>query len=316
LAANEIADEKVTKAATVKVLTIFITGNPHLSGCMIASISDSSNKFIIKIISKFGFPKECTPSDNLKTTGTNLNLGSGGRMDTNNFIAQILVNHFIGTLAFILIGYFLSRLLKRNDIADILWGLGFLLIAVINFSLLNTPSFRAKVTLLLVMAWSLRLAFYLGIRNLSKSEEDPRYQNWRREWGSKEPINAFLRVFCLQGLLLFAISLPLGWAMNNEQRELSLIELVGVIIFSFGFIFELVADSELYFFKKLNRGKILDKGTWSLSRHPNYFGEILVWWGFFFIALPASKGLATLISPLMITFLLLKISGIPMLEKF
>jgi uncharacterized membrane protein len=103
--------------------------------------------------------------------------------------------------------------------------------------------------------------------------------------------------------------------MNNEQRELSLIELVGVIIFSFGFIFELVADSELYFFKKLNRGKILDKGTWSLSRHPNYFGEILVWWGFFFIALPASKGLATLISPLMITFLLLKISGIPMLEK-
>ncbi|MDC0255845.1 DUF2177 family protein, partial [Bacteriovoracales bacterium] len=133
-------------------------------------------------------------------------------------------------------------------------------------------------------------------------------QGWKNE-----PFDAFLRVFFLQGLLLCIVSLTLPMGLRN-QSEIGPFDFLGLSLFIIGFLFESVADFQLSQFKKdtQNEGKILSSGVWSLCRHPNYFGETLIWWGFFFFAVPS---IWTIISPLLMTFLLLKVSGVTMLEK-
>lgn len=228
-----------------------------------------------------------------------------------------LTLQLIGISAFVLIGYLLSRLLKRNDIADTLWGLGFITVALLHSTQIPTLTFRAKLVLVLVLLWGLRLSIHLGIRSFSHSREDIRYANWRRDWGTQEPLYAFLKVFLLQGIVLGIVSLPLPILLHSPSSEITPYDFLGLCLFVIGFLFEAIADTELMLFKHdpKNKGRVMDRGLWNLSRHPNYFGEILIWWGFFFLAVSVSGGIWTIVSPLLITYLLLQVSGVPMLEK-
>ncbi|MCM0606319.1 MAG: DUF2177 family protein [Xanthomonadaceae bacterium] len=232
-------------------------------------------------------------------------------------MTQLLILQTYGVAAFTLIGYLLSRILKRNDIADSLWGLGFIAVALIHVSQVSSLSFRAKLVLALTLIWGLRLAIHLGIRTYSHNKEDIRYANWRREWKKSEPLFAFLKVFLLQGIVLGLVSLPLAFSIQSSNNILTPYDFLGVCLFLIGFVFESISDLELMIFKrnKENQGKVIKTGLWSLSRHPNYFGEILIWWGFFFLSVSLPHSLMMVISPLLITYLLMNVSGVPMLEN-
>ncbi|MBX7170317.1 MAG: DUF1295 domain-containing protein [Pyrinomonadaceae bacterium] len=226
----------------------------------------------------------------------------------NGFIAAILVIFVSAN-----IGFIVSLIKKRNDVADIFWGIGFILVAWTSFFLAESFNNRALLVNVLVTIWGLRLAFHIGLRNRGKGE-DFRYKAWRESWGKTFYWRSYLQVFILQGFFLFLISLPLVF-VNPGNAEFSLFDVLGLLIWLIGFFFEAVGDYQLLQFTKNaeNKGKIIQTGLWKYTRHPNYFGEVVLWWGIFFFALPF--GFWTIISPLTITFLILYVSGIPMLEK-
>lgn len=212
--------------------------------------------------------------------------------------------------------FLIALKLKDNSIVDIFWGLGF--IALVIFSLLNSESIdSAKVlTSILVIIWGLRLSGHIFLRNRGKGE-DFRYANWRRTW-KYFIIRSYIQVFMLQGFFMLIISWPVLHILNNPQiNDIGVVYILGFIIFLAGFTFESVGDYQLTRFKKAleNRGKIITTGLWKYTRHPNYFGEAFLWWGFWLMAVPVIDGIYTIISPLVITWLLRYISGVPMLEK-
>jgi steroid 5-alpha reductase family enzyme len=206
---------------------------------------------------------------------------------------------------------------KDNSIADIGWGLGFIIVTWVTLEYSHTNYGKQRLLIFLVLIWGLRLASYIGIRNWGKPE-DFRYANWRKEWGDKVAINSFLRVFLLQGFIMFLMCLPII-TVNSTPRtvDLKFFYPLGAAIWALGFFIEGIADHEMFFFKEspAHKGRVMDKGLWKYSRHPNYFGEMLVWWGIFFIAVPSGYWYISIISPVLITFLLLKVSGVTMLEK-
>jgi steroid 5-alpha reductase family enzyme len=209
--------------------------------------------------------------------------------------------------------FLLSVLLKRNDIADIAWGLGYVLLCIfLFFTQQNSPV--ALLLYGLVTLWGLRLAMHIGLRTLGKAE-DFRYRQWREDWGQWVHLRAYFQVYLLQGAILLIIISPLFWASQDGDAELSWLSLPGTLIWAVGFFFQAVGDWQLkQFQKRKKKGEIMQTGLWKYSRHPNYFGEICMWWGIFLLALPVEYGIWGIISPLMITFLLLYVSGIPMLE--
>ena len=175
---------------------------------------------------------------------------------------------------------------------------------------------RALLTGTLISIWGLRLAIHIHTRNKGKGE-DYRYLAWRNQWGKWFLLRSYLQVFILQGIFLFLIFIPVLLINKSEDTPLIWIDFLGITLWMIGFYFEAVGDAQLVRFKKniLNKGKLLQDGLWSLSRHPNYFGEVLQWWGIGVIALSIPNGWIGLIGPLTINFLILKVSGIPMLEK-
>ena len=220
--------------------------------------------------------------------------------------------------AYMTVWFFVALIKKDNSIADIAWGLGFVLVAVFTFFRRGSLVLPLLVTAL-VAVWGLRLAVHIGRRN-RKRGEDPRYAKWRRDWGRAFIWRSFLQVFLLQGFFLLVISSPV--VLINTSRGVSPSRgfpwsLAGALVWIAGFVFEAVGDAQLARFKRdpSNKGRIMDRGLWRFTRHPNYFGESLMWWGLFVIALQAPYGWATIASPLLITFLLVKVSGVPMLER-
>lgn len=208
--------------------------------------------------------------------------------------------------------FIVSIIKKRADLADIAWGLGFILVTWLSYYF-GHPGVGSLVINLLVTLWGLRLATHIYLRNRAKPE-DSRYAAWRKSWGVWFPLRSYFQVFLLQGVFLAAIATPLIY-VNLTNPAPSPLFFVGIVIWITGFIFETLADRELSIFKKdpQNRGKVLQTGVWSLSRHPNYFGEVSQWWGIYLMVLPS--GWWTIISPLTITLLILGVSGIPMLER-
>lgn len=210
--------------------------------------------------------------------------------------------------------WLLSIAVKDASIVDIFWGIGFVILAWFYFYLTNNQSIRAKVLVGLVTIWGLRLALYLAVRNLGKGE-DYRYQVWRKEHGHHFWWVSYFRVFVLQGVLLWIIAVPLLVAQTHEGT-LTLWDWVGVLLWTLGFGFEAIGDWQLRHFKQnpAHKGKVLDTGLWRYTRHPNYFGDALLWWGYFCFALSAG-GWWTFFSPLLMTFLLMRVSGVALLEK-
>jgi len=217
--------------------------------------------------------------------------------------------------------WFAIALIKKdNSIADIAWGLGFVLVAALTYLRRDPSSSRPFLATTLVFLWGLRLAAHILLRN-RKRGEDPRYVGWRTAWGRWFVLRSYFQVFLLQGFFLLVISCPVilinAYRWTARPRPLGPTDLAGTALWSIGYIFETVGDAQLARFKRdpANRGKIMDRGLWKSTRHPNYFGESLMWWGIFLLALAVPGGWAAVASPVLITFLLVKVSGIPMLEK-
>jgi len=209
-----------------------------------------------------------------------------------------------------------SLILRDNGIADVAWGGGFILVALATFLQYVHVHPRQLLVLLLVCAWGVRLAAYIRARNRGQGE-DFRYRKWREEWGDNFVLRSFLQVYMLQGAALVLVAAPI-WVVNHDPGgHLGWLDLVGALVWTVGFAFEGLGDWQLLRFMRdpASEGRIMQTGLWKYTRHPNYFGEATLWWGVFLIALGAPHGWVAIVSPLTIDFLLLKVSGIPMLEK-
>jgi steroid 5-alpha reductase family enzyme len=220
-------------------------------------------------------------------------------------------------LGLMVILWLVSLALKNSSIVDIFWGTGFVIANWVYFAL--TPEGfgpRKWLIAILVTVWGLRLSLYILWRNWGKPE-DFRYRKWRDEAGSSWWWRSFIRVFLLQGVLLWIISVALLAAQRGAaQATLTFFDLLGIAVWLVGFFFEAAGDLQLARFKAnpANKGKVLDSGVWRYTRHPNYFGDAAQWWGFFLIAASAG-GWWAFYSPLIMTFFLLRVSGVALLEK-
>ena len=210
--------------------------------------------------------------------------------------------------------FVVAVVLKRNDVADVAWGLGFVLVTWIGFAFAE-QSARSLLVNVLVTAWGLRLAWHIARRNLRKPE-DARYAEWRRTWKYFH-LRSYLQVFVLQGILLYLIALPVLFVHASPSSPLGFADVAAAIVLIVGFLFESVADRQLKTFlaDPANKGHLMDRGLWAYSRHPNYFGEVTQWWGVFLLAAALPYGLVTIVGPLTITALILFVSGVPLLEK-
>lgn len=215
-----------------------------------------------------------------------------------------------------------ALILKKNDLADVLWGPAFpisaiasLLLSRIAFSALDA---RQIIVLALLVLWATRLFMHVGLRNLAHlHKEDVRYNNWRKQWGSNWLWRSYLQVFVLQALILYVFLLPVWFILARPSEELGILAYLGLFFWLVGFAFEAIGDEQLRRFKKdpKNRGKLMTSGLWSWSRHPNYFGEVLLWWGIGLIAMELPGAWWTIIGPIGVTYLILKVSGVSMLEN-
>ena len=211
--------------------------------------------------------------------------------------------------------WLVSLRLENAGIVDIFWGPGFILVgAYYTMTVPGAPTLRGLLVLALVTVWGLRLALHIGIRNAGAGE-DFRYRKWREEAGNRFWWISLLKVFLLQALVLWIVSSPLLLTQLGGGESLTALDVLGLALWSFGFLFETVADWQLWRFKKdpATAGRVMRSGLWSVSRHPNYFGEAVLWWGIGLLAL-TTGGWLSFIGPLMITFLLLKVSGVVMLD--
>lgn len=208
--------------------------------------------------------------------------------------------------------------LRRRDasIADIFWGPGFLLVAGLGGWIGAGPLSRRLLVLALVAVWALRLALHIGARSRGQGE-DYRYREMRARHGARFGRVSLFSVFLLQGALLWVVALPLMVAQSAPApARLGLWDLAGALLWAAGFLFEAVADWQLARFRAAGGpGRVMDRGLWRYSRHPNYFGEAVLWWGLFLLAAGTPGGGWTALSPLLMTFLLVRVSGVALLEK-
>ncbi|MCD8482964.1 MAG: DUF1295 domain-containing protein [Verrucomicrobia bacterium] len=225
---------------------------------------------------------------------------------------------FIATLPFLVLmglaGWVYSLARSNVNVVDATWSLFFVVAAWVQWWLLPDPGPRTACVLIFVSLWGLRLSGYLTWRNWNKPE-DARYAAIRSRNQPGFQWKSIYIVFLLQAGLAWFISLPLLGAIAGSA-PLNALDIFGMGLFLLGFAFEAVGDAQLSRFKSNpgNAGKVLDSGLWRYTRHPNYFGNFCIWWGFYALALGAGAWW-TLPAPLLMTFLLLKVSGVALLEK-
>jgi steroid 5-alpha reductase family enzyme len=231
-------------------------------------------------------------------------------MEETFFTTSLVIFGFVNFL------FGLSVVIKRNDIADIAWGMGIFLVAIISF-LISDQAFIHSMLLIVAGLWGVRLSIRILLRNLKKTE-DYRYKKWREQWGGWFYVRSYFQVYILQGLLMLVVGYPFVHAsVYGVDFVPDLFLLAGLLVWGVGYFFEVVGDFQLDRFLKNpnNKGKIMKYGLWKYSRHPNYFGEVTMWWGIWLMILVLPMSWVALVSPLMITFLILKVSGIPLLEE-
>jgi steroid 5-alpha reductase family enzyme len=220
-------------------------------------------------------------------------------------------------LGAMLLLWLLSLALRDASIVDIWWGPGIALGACVAWLSAGAAHPRALLLVALAALWALRLGGYLLWRNAGHGE-DPRYQAMRRHWGARFPLVSLATVFTLQGALQWLVSLPLqvGAALPGSA-PLGALDALGALLFALGLGFEAIGDAQLARFKAdaANAGRVMDRGLWRYTRHPNYFGDALAHWGLFVIALATPNGWLTALSPALMTFLLLRVSGVALLER-
>lgn len=212
--------------------------------------------------------------------------------------------------------WIVSVYLKDVSIVDIFWGFGFVLVNAFYFSMSDDLDIRKMMVLLLVSIWGLRLTIYLAIRNIGKPE-DYRYQQFRKDYGvHRYWWFSYFQVFLLQGVLILIVSLPLWSIQGSGTKELAVLDYIAIVVWCIGFSFEAGGDYQLYHFKKnpKNKGKVLNTGFWKYTRHPNYFGDAAVWWAYALFCISAG-GSWEIIGSVIMTLLIIKVSGVAMLER-
>ena len=226
-----------------------------------------------------------------------------------NFLIILTFNWFVVTLL-----WFSTLKIKRADFIDIYWGPSFFFSALLIFFLSNNFTLANFIILILVGIWSMRLALYLFFRNIKK-DEDKRYVKIRDSIGN---IGLYFITYMIQVILIGLVSLPIQiLIVQNEPVDLNFISLIGVVMTFTGIVIESIADFQMSKFKLIsnNKGKLMDKGLWQFSRHPNYFGDSLFWWGIFIFSYSYTSNLLIVISPIIMTYFLMKISGVTLLER-
>ena len=217
---------------------------------------------------------------------------------------------------FVTILFIISLVIRRNDIADVAWGTGIFIVALTSY-FTGEASTLALIVTLLAGLWGLRLTTRIFLRN-SQKPEDFRYKKWRDDWGKWFYIRSFLQVYLLQGLLMVVIGyIFIHLAVFGSEDNFGQLSIIGLVVWLVGYFFETVGDYQLDTFikSKPQKGSVLSTGLWQYSRHPNYFGEVTMWCGLWLMIATTPLSFVALISPLTITYLILKVSGIPMLEK-
>lgn len=212
--------------------------------------------------------------------------------------------------------WILSVRLRDASVADVCWGLGFVLLAWLYCLLSPASTPRSWIVSALITLWGVRLSAHIFRRNHGKGE-DPRYQAMRASQGPAFWRRSLFTVFWLQGAILWFVALPVLVAVRATQpASFTLVDGLGVLLFVIGFAFEVVGDSQLARFKAepANRGKVLDSGLWRYTRHPNYFGDATLWWGLYAMAASTPGGWLTVLSPSLMTLLLMRVSGVTLLE--
>ena len=227
--------------------------------------------------------------------------------------------YFKGFLLIMVVFTFLwiiSVFLRNVSIVDLFWGMGFILVDAWYFYAAETFGPRQLLLFLLVGFWGVRLSLYLAWRNIGNGE-DFRYREFRKNYGENYWWISFFQTFLLQGILMWLISSTL-WGVNRFQatNSLTTLDYIALLVWTIGFIFEVGGDYQLSKFKgdPLNKGKVLNTGFWRFTRHPNYFGDAAVWWGYGLFCISAGSYWFVFGSVLM-TLLIIKVSGVALLEK-
>jgi steroid 5-alpha reductase family enzyme len=223
----------------------------------------------------------------------------------------------IAVFLFMTLLWSISVVKKNVSVVDIGWGLGFIVISFVTMFFNVSFVDRSYLLMAIVTLWGLRLAVHIYLRSQGRGE-DWRYRGWREDWGDSFLWRSYLGIFLRQGVLILVISLPVIFVHYSASSEtLSWTDMLGALLWFVGFVVEILADYQLTAFRARpsNKDRILTSGLWRYSRHPNYFGEAVQWWGIFFVALALPGGIFTIIGPLTITYLLLRVSGVPLLEK-
>jgi steroid 5-alpha reductase family enzyme len=230
-------------------------------------------------------------------------------------MAPILVTSLLVVLGAFFILWVVSVLVRDASIVDPSWGLAFVLIGWTAWLASEDPGSRQTLIAVLVTMWGLRLSLFLAVRNLGHGE-DYRYQAMRRRWGKRFPLISLGTVFVLQAVLAWIVSLPVQVTMANPGGP-GWLAGIGVALWAIGLFFESVGDWQLARFKSdpVNTGRVMDRGLWRYTRHPNYFGDFTVWWGIFLVAFVGMSMWWTVIGPLLMSTLLLRVSGVALLEK-
>lgn len=227
------------------------------------------------------------------------------------------IGSFITVFVFFTIVFIIAQSKNNNSIVDMGWGLGFIFIALHGILTAETMTLAGYTIFAMVLLWGLRLFLYISIRNWGKPE-DYRYVAMREKWGNKHPrVQAFFKVFMVQGLLMMIVAAPIHAAFLITTEVNMIWIIIAIVLFLIGFYFETVGDIQLRKFisNPANKGKVMQSGLWKYTRHPNYFGETVMWWSIFIVIVSAPWGIVSIIGPLLITLLLLFVSGVPLLEK-
>ena len=212
--------------------------------------------------------------------------------------------------------WIISLIVKNASIVDIVWGAGFAITSWVLAATVDGDGGRQVLLAVMVGLWGMRLALYLAKRNIGHGE-DWRYKAMRKKKGSKFGLISLVTVFGLQGVLMWTVSLPVMFGNGDASPGVGPIAVMGIMLWIVGLSFEAVGDYQLAQFKKdpANATKVMDQGLWSLTRHPNYFGDALLWWGIGIVGAETGSGVIGFIGPVVMTFFLLKVSGVPMLER-
>jgi steroid 5-alpha reductase family enzyme len=221
----------------------------------------------------------------------------------------------VGIVALMVLTWAVSVPLRDVSIIDPVWPLGFVVAAWIAFAVGDGDPGRRWLLAGLVTIWGLRLSAHLFRRNIGKGE-DPRYARMRARRPRVFWIRSLVTVFLLQGVLMWIVALPVQMG-SVPDTDLGALAWIGVAVWAVGLYFEAVGDRQLDRFRAdpANKGKVLDTGLWRYTRHPNYFGDFCVWWGIFLIAAETGIGALSIVGPILMSVLLIKVSGAALLEK-